>query len=255
MKKQTSEFTEERRLSTDKDNTFSEKSQVVPKKRRRSYTLCFVLYPDNPDHGRIFAEVIKRFDYAYILHDRDLKEADFEEHCLDPDNPSDLDLLKKAHYHVLTFHPNQKSSSQLAKELQLDPRFVREVSDRNAMLLYLTHIGDRSKHQYSLDEVVSNRRSIYLEGLQIYLTNTERLEKMITIIQNKKCVTVAFALRVLSSEGLTDFALKHFSVLKSLVEENYIETRFTPFGELSRMKTLPLETVSDQFNLDEMMNK
>lgn len=255
MKNQSSENIEERRLSSDKDNTSSENSQVVSKKRRRSYTLAFLLYPDNPDHGRIFAEVIKRFDYAYILHDKDEKEMDFKEHCLDPDNPSDLDLLKKTHYHVLTFHPSQKSSLQLAKELQLEPRFVREVTDRNAMLLYLTHIGDRSKHQYSLDEVVSNRRSIYLEGLQTMLTNSERLDKMISIIQNKKCVTVGFALRVLSAEGLTDFALKHFSVLKTLVEENYIETRFTPFGELSRMKTLPLETVSDQFNLDEMMKK
>lgn len=213
------------------------------------------MYPDNPDHARIMAEVISRFDYAYILHDKDIKETDFKEHCLDPDNPDDIELLKKPHYHVLTFHPFQKSSSQMAKELKFDPRFVREVTDRNAMLLYLTHVGDRGKHQYSLDEVFCNRRSIYLEGLQSKLTNTEKLEKMISIIQNKKCVTVNFALRVLAGEGLTDFALKHFSVVKTLVEENYVETRFTPFGELSRMKSLPLETVSTEFNLDEMLKE
>lgn len=255
MKKQTNEIIEERRTVAFNDSTSSEKSQVVTKKRRRSYTLAFLLYPDNPEHASALAEVISRFDYAYILHDKDEMEHDFKEHCLDPDNPIDRENIKKSHYHVITFHPSQKSSFQMAKELNLEPRFVLEVTDRNAMLIYLTHIGDRSKHQYSLDEVVCNRRSIYLEGLQSTLTKTEKLEKMIRIIQNKKCVTVNFALRSLALEGLTDFALKHFSVVKTLVEENYVETRFTPFGELSRMKTLPLETVSPEFNLDEMLKE
>lgn len=242
-------------VSLTDDNTTGEKSQVkVKRKNKTSYTLTFLLYPDNASHAKCLAEVIRRYDYAYILHDKDEFEEDFKEHCLDPNIPDDHLLIKKAHYHVLTFHPSRKASTQMAREMGLEMRFCQEVTDRNSMLCYLTHMGDRGKHQYSFDDVVCNRRSLYLEGLETRLTKTEKLEKMIAIIQNKKCVTVSFALKLLAREGLTDFALKHFSALKTIVEENYHETRFTPFGDLNKIKSLPLEELNEYEDLQEVFN-
>lgn len=218
---QTSEEVVRSNVSQTDDNTTENKSQGKVKKRyKSSYTLAFLLYPENASHGKCLSEIIRRYDYAYILHDKDEREQDFKEHCLDPDIPDDHILIKKTHYHVLTFHPSCKRATQMAKEMGIEPRFCQEVTDRNAMLCYLTHMGDRGKHQYSFDDVVCNRRSIYLEGLQQRLTNTEKMEKMITIIQNKNCKTVAFGMMCMGREGLTDFALKNFGLFKALIEEN-----------------------------------
>lgn len=234
------------------DNSIEKKSQEYVRKtpQRRTKNIALLLYPDCDGHAEALAKVMSKWDYTYILHDKDEFETDdVDMHGGSSDGDilteEDTERLKKKHYHVLIHLPMTKEPTQVAKELKLEQRFVQRISDRTAMLCYLVHTGMYDKYQYSPTEVHSNRPSLFREALNSINTNTEKLEKMISIIQNKKCVTVSFALKCLGREGMTDFALKHFSVVKTIVEENYVETRFTPFGELIKMKSLPMESVED----------
>lgn len=243
------------------DNTTEKKSQgyVRKKPQNPSKNIALLLYPDCDGHAEALAKVMSKWDYTYILHDKDefeTEDVDMHGGASDGDilTEEDTERLKKKHYHVLIHLPMKKEATQVAKELKLEQRFVQRISDRTAMLCYLIHTGMYDKYQYKPEEVHSNRPSLFREALNSVNTNTEKLERMIAIIQNKKCVTTSFALKVLAKEGMTDFALKHFQVVKTLVEENYQETRFTPFGELVRCKSVPLEELKFTEDLQEAFN-
>lgn len=246
-------------VSLTDDNTTENKSQgyVRKKPKKPSKNIALLLYPDCDGHAQALAKVMSKWDYTYILHDKDefeVDDVDMHGGASDGDilTEEDAERLKKKHYHVLIHLPMQKEATQVAKELKLEQRFVQRISDRTAMLCYLIHTGMYDKYQYKPEEVHSNRPSLFREALNSINTNTEKLERMITIIQNKKCVTTTFALKVLAREGMTDFALKHFNVVKTLVEENYNETRFTPFGDLINCKSVPLEELKDDEDLQEV---
>lgn len=210
----------------DNNITAKEQSQELTKTKKRNHTknIALLLYRDNADHAVALAKVKKKWDYTYILHDKDEYEDDTELH--------DVEQLKKAHYHVLIHLPTQREPKQIARELGLDDRFVRKVTDRTAMLVYLIHTGMYDKYQYSPKEVMSNRPSLFYEALSSVKTSSEKLEIIIDIIQNKNCTTVSFAYKMLIREGYTEFALKHHSLIKDLVNDLWEERKISQYHSL-----------------------
>lgn len=210
----------------DNNNIVNENSQEFTKRKKQnaSKNIAVLLYKDNDGHAQAFAKILSRWDYTYILHDKDSFEDDTEFH--------DVDQLKKEHYHVLIHLPSQKEPTQVARELGIDYRFVQRVSDRTAMLCYLIHTGLYDKFQYSPKEVISNRPSLFYEAISSIKTSSEKLEKIIDIIQNKNCTTVSFAYKMLIREGYTDFALKHHSLIKDLVNELWEERKISQYHSI-----------------------
>lgn len=212
-------------VSLNDDNTTEKKSQGYVRKKpsHPSKNIALLLYPDCDGHAVALAKVMSKWDYTYILHDKDefeTEDVDMHGGTSDGDilTEEDTERLKKKHYHVLIHLPMKKEATQVAKELKLEQRFVQRISDRTAMLCYLIHTGMYDKYQYKPEEVHSNRPSLFREALNSVSTDSEKLEKMIRIIQNKKCVSVDFALLMLAKEGMTQFALKHYSVVRDIVE-------------------------------------
>lgn len=110
-------------------------------KKYRSYEL--ILYPENELHMDIICEVKKKYDHAYILHNKDLKE--------------DLSEYKKEHYHLLIFLKNQRTISSLAKELNIDnPNLINIVKDKKKAIRYLIHADNNEKEQYDVDNIQTN---------------------------------------------------------------------------------------------------
>lgn len=228
-------------MAVNNNNTFNEACQVgdsppQPKKRRERYkNFAILLYPDNPEHPLALSKIIQWWDYWYIKHDKD--EVITTDDILIDDDGDDIEELKKTHIHCVVSCGSFRTDTQIARELNIDPRFVRPVHNFNAMLLYLLHTGERQKYQYDINEVFSNRISVLKEALYTLTNDTEKIAKVIDIIQNKNCTNIRFALQMLSYAGLTKFALKHYNVVKDLVIEFDNERRFTSYsfvGELAK---------------------
>ncbi len=77
--------------------------------------------------------------WAYIIHDKD---------------------DTRPHYHIyLNFGKSSCDTKLVAEWFKIDENFINKVKGRKTdMLQYLTHSNDsqQNKHQYSIDEVVSN---------------------------------------------------------------------------------------------------
>lgn len=133
----------------------------------RHYTASVLLYPTNDKHYEIIKEVIlnKRYNYAIIIHDHDLKENktqapnkddeeldfdDLESLVDDDDNKSNL---KKVHAHLIISYSNSRTNTAVAKELKLASRYVRMYSKLSSSLLYLIHRDYQEKYQYSVEDV------------------------------------------------------------------------------------------------------
>ena len=113
---------------------------MLKKKYRK---IGLILWTDNPTHINAL-DYIKRYypHYIGILHDKDTKE----------DNS-----LKKAHWHVLLYFPNQKLISTIKKELGINDSDFYEIKSLIGQLRYLIHYDDEDKYQYSKDSVFGDR--------------------------------------------------------------------------------------------------
>lgn len=102
-----------------------------------------ILYPDNSLHVDILYTIKKDFEYAYILHDKDLKE--------------DLIEYKKKHWHVQIFCKTQHSLSAIQKKLNLDNvNLIQVIKDKKKAIRYLIHADNNEKEQYDVDSIITN---------------------------------------------------------------------------------------------------
>ena len=81
-------------------------------------------------------------DYAYILHDSDLK---------DDGTP------KKPHWHVALRLKYATNSKYIAEAFNVKEQYIGRVKGKWVdVLMYLTHENAPEKYQYSVDDVTSN---------------------------------------------------------------------------------------------------
>ena len=122
----------------------------------RNYIL--LLYPDEDISHKNCLDVIKKYyDYAYIIHDKDI----------DNDNK-----LKKSHIHCLVSFPNARHLSAISKEFGITDNYIRVCNSFNNSLYYLIHYNEPTKHQYSIDEVFGP-----LKKKLIKLINNDKLDE------------------------------------------------------------------------------
>jgi hypothetical protein len=81
--------------------------------------------------------------YAYILHDKDVKD-------------DGTGVLKDDHYHFYIEFKNPRSLNSVAEDLTVPANMVCQVYSKKGILQYLTHQNQPEKYQYNPDEVVSN---------------------------------------------------------------------------------------------------
>lgn len=84
--------------------------------------------------------------YAYIKHDKDNRDK------VDPKDPE-----SGIHYHFYLEFANARSYASVATDLGIPVTMLQGIKiSKKAVLQYLTHENDSSKHHYFLDEIHSN---------------------------------------------------------------------------------------------------
>ena len=129
----------------------------MSKMNKRYYCVEIILYTDNSVHIELLRDLIKKYDYAYILHDKD-KE--------------DNGTFKKPHYHLLIFFPNARWGSSILKEIKIDNSNLIEFRDNKvAAIQYLLHSNNLDKYQYPIEDIISNI------DINIYFNNLKNREE------------------------------------------------------------------------------
>lgn len=107
-------------------------------KNAKSRNFNLVLYPEDNTHRNALEIIKRKYNHAYILHDKDYDENG---------------ELKKPHYHVVITFPNARYQLSIASELQIDANYLEKTSSLESSLLYLIHYNESDKYPYDINEV------------------------------------------------------------------------------------------------------
>ncbi len=135
---------ESRDSPTEKEVKNEPKKEVKKVSNRISSKVWyFVVYPESKDiHDVITNACLGAFDYAIMLHD------------------SDIDLEgkpKKPHFHVAIWRPRSATLKQIKDLFEIShaerPKYGSSLGD---YITYMTHEKEPNKHQYPIDQLITN---------------------------------------------------------------------------------------------------
>lgn len=132
----------------------------MKKKQSDIRSRCFhlVLYKEDNDHLNALDLIQNEYNFAYILHDKDIIE--------------DTGELKKPHWHVILYFDNPHYLLSLAKDLGIKPNYIK-TDELKKGLEYLIHKNNTDKYQYPIDEVKGPLK----DKLLTFLGNSSQVEK------------------------------------------------------------------------------
>ena len=137
----------------------------------RSRVHMLLLYPDNEKHVNAVEKIKQSYDYALILHNRDVTENG---------------ELKKEHWHCVVRFKNAVWSLAICKELGIDQNFIENVKRFDNALQYLIHYNDSDKAQYSIDEVLGNLKQKLVESInKLDKSEGEKVLELIEYIETQ----------------------------------------------------------------------
>lgn len=126
----------------------------------RDRKFCLLLYPEDDSHVRALDIIKKTYDYAFILHNKDVNENSGE--------------VKKEHWHVvIRTGENAIWNTALAKELNITDNYIQRCRNLDRALLYLLHYNDKEKAQYPIDEV----KGLLKKRLKIAISKDDKTEQ------------------------------------------------------------------------------
>ena len=149
----------------------------MSKEKYRSRTHMLLLYPDCKEHIDAVEKITQSYDYAMILHDKDIFTEEDEKK--NPDHKSGT--FKKPHYHIVLRFTNNTWSSAICKELGIEHNYIEECKRFDNALQYLIHYNDTDKTQYSLEEVKGTLKTRLVESIN--KQEKSEGEKVVELIQ------------------------------------------------------------------------
>lgn len=156
-------------------------SENTEKQKSRIFNL--LLYPDNPKHNLAICELqTSKYLACGICHNNDCYDEDTETHKAGD--------LKKSHFHFVVKFSNPRYKSGVAKELDIEERFVDITKNFKSSTRYLLHYGDDEKYQYSPDDLVGRLKSEVLKLLDDKPSETQQALSIYDYIQsNSRFIT------------------------------------------------------------------
>lgn len=178
----------------------------MEKFRARNFNL--ILYDEDETHKKALEYIEKNFDYAKILHDRDVEETTGE--------------IKKAHYHIVIRFQNAKWNTSLAEDLKITQNYIEESRSLKRSLLYLIHYYDEDKYQYVLDDVEGPLKKRLQEIIKnSEKTENEKMQELIDYIDSCQFeIIISQFIRYCVSIGYTDVIRRDYNLLIPIIEEH-----------------------------------
>lgn len=172
---------------------------------KRVYFVEVILYLDNDLHMNFLYDIIKKYDYAYILHDKDLNEDKTD---------------KKPHFHLLLFFNNARYINSIFKEFNLDNNNLIEFAKKDKVhtIRYLIHCDNNEKFQYSIEDIHTN---LDLSNYFINKTNeTNDIMIIFEFIQNfKGNLSMQVLFKFVIDNNLWSSYRRNYSIIKDLIVE------------------------------------
>lgn len=101
-----------------------------------------ILYDLNEVYNAISICNLKQFDYCYCYHDKDIK--------------ADLSDYIKAHYHFQVYSDYQKELEKWQELFGVPSHQLQKINNKKSAIRYLIHADNNDKHQYNIEDIVSN---------------------------------------------------------------------------------------------------
>lgn len=112
-----------------------------------------LLYPDNPEHLKVIFDLQNIYKSVGICHDQDI----YLEDVVDKKSGVVKHLKgdkKKKHFHFCLEVPNPRYRKGIAKEFDIEDRFVQVAENFASCKKYLLHWGYADKFQYDTNDLV-----------------------------------------------------------------------------------------------------
>jgi len=179
----------------------------MAQEKYRDRTHLLMLYPEDKTHMEALKKIEASYDYACILHDKDVDEDG---------------VIKKAHYHVVLRFPNQTWSSALAKELGIADNYLEKPRSFDNALMYLIHYNDSDKYQYSIDDVKGTLKKRLKEKLNgVDKSEGEKVYELIEYIENQdKTISVTMFAKYCASNGYWSEFRRSGAIFCKMIEEH-----------------------------------
>lgn len=194
-------------FSLGKENTLPKIN--IEQERKRNF--CLLLYPDCPEHNEIISNIASNaysFDYAGILHDKDITD--------DGDN-------KKPYYHFVVHFNNACTRGAFAKNLGLDERFIQDCKDYKNALMYLVHYKNQEKAQYS-NELVFGTLAEKVRELTSKLNETSSALKILDLLDSiEGFISKKDFLRLVCDKGLFSTFRRNNFYFAQIIDEHNIQ--------------------------------
>lgn len=182
---------------------------------KKSRVFSLELYPEDNSHMIILDYIKNNFEYAYILHDKDIHENDVvNENGELIHKKGDI---KKPHYHVLITFKNPRYVDKLKEELNL-----KHIESANfyAYSRYLIHLGYPQKFQYKRQDIITNIDLRIDNALKRDYNSDEQDARILLDFIFKKCNEGFLTFRT-----LTEFAMEN-DCLRELQKKSYFYNQF-----------------------------
>lgn len=152
------------------------------------------------------------FDYAYIYHDKDLKD--------------DLSDFKKAHYHFQVYAKNQKEIDKWCEIFSINSARVQKIENKIKAIRYLIHADNNEKYQY---ELINLNSSFSVLKYFDKLINDESCEIDLIftyIYYQKKYVSTKELIDYVLENNIWSTFRRNYSIIRDLIiEHNLLFTK------------------------------
>lgn len=168
---------------------------------------CCILYPDtNPNHGAILERIRNSFNYAAMMHDKDVNEDG---------------TPKQPHYHVMFRFKQPRWNTAVADELGLELNLLRRLASIEAYGIYCTHLNEEHKYQYSIDEMEGPLKEIVRKALTKDDSEDEKALSLLDLIDSATTeITYGNLLRLACSHGLYSYLRRNGYMFSKVLEEH-----------------------------------
>lgn len=179
----------------------------MAQEKYRSRVHFILLYPDDATHVEALETIKQSYDFACILHDKDVDENG---------------EIKKAHWHVVLRFQQATWSSAICKNLGIDHRYIEDVKKFDNAMLYLIHYNDDNKVQYDATEVFGNLAPRLVEIINKgEKTEGEKVIEMLKYIEDKGgYVTVTEFAKYCAFNGYWAEFRRAGAIVCKIIEEN-----------------------------------